>query len=145
LSTTVSNDLLPVVFPELRFKSDSRRIAINKVVIVGLAVVSGYFSYRQLMSPNLSVAIFAQNGVYAYFAAAFVPVLFGMFLPKAKLKVVAPASLMALLVHFGVYYAALTPWMQASVKNPAIPAALAISASLVTGLLLYFWSLRTKK
>jgi len=145
LSTTVSNDLLPVVFPGLRQKSDSQRIALNKLVIVFLAVISGYFSYQQLMSPNLSVAIFAQNGVYAYFAAAFVPVLFGMFLPKATLKVVAPASLIALLVHFGVYYAALTPWMQASVKNPAIPAALAISASLVTGLLLYFSSLSVKK
>lgn len=144
LSTTISNDLLPVFFPGLILKSDKNRVALNRLVIVALAVVSGYFSYQQLLAPNLSVAIFAQNGVYAYFAAAFVPVLFGMFLPKAGLKVVAPASLIALLVHFGVYYAALTPWMQANVKNPAIPAALAISASLLTGGLLYLWSKRTR-
>lgn len=144
LSTTISNDLLPVFFPSLVLKSDKNRVALNRIVIVALAVVSGYFSYQQLLAPNLSVAIFAQNGVYAYFAAAFVPVLFGMFLPKAGLKVVAPASLIALLVHFGVYYAALTPWMQANVKNPAIPAALAISASLLTGGFLYLWSKRTQ-
>jgi len=142
LSTTISNDLLPVFFPNLLLKSDKNRIALNKLVIVVLAGVSAYFSYQQLVEPNLSVAIFAQNGVYAYFAAAFVPVLFGMFLPKAGLKVVAPASFAALLVHFSVYYAALTPWMQASVKNPAIPAALAISASLLIGGLLYLGTKR---
>lgn len=144
LSTTISNDLLPVFFPNLLLKSDKNRIALNKLVIVVLAGVSAYFSYQQLVAPNLSVAIFAQNGVYAYFAAAFVPVLFGMFLPKAGLKVVAPASFAALLVHFSVYYAALTPWMQASVKNPAIPAALAISASLLIGGLLYLGTKRTE-
>ncbi len=144
LSTTVSNDLLPAFFPGLLQQTDAKRIALNKLVIVVLAIASGYFSFQQLVLPNLSVAIFAQNGVYAYFAAAFVPVLFGMFLPKATLNVVAPASLIALLVHFGVYYAELTPYMQAGVKNPAIPAALAISASLLTGLLLYQWSKRTK-
>ncbi len=144
LSTTVSNDLLPAFLPKLANKSDSRRIGVNRMVIVILALVSGYFSYQQLIAPNLSVAIFAQHGVYAYFAAAFVPVLFGMFLPRASLKVVAPASLLALLVHFGVYYGELTPYMQAEVKNPAIPAALAISASLLTAGILYLLSRRTK-
>lgn len=144
LSTTISNDLLPALFPAVLQKTDAHRMAINKIVIVVLALVSGYFSYQQLVAPNLSVAIFAQNGVYAYFAAAFVPVLFGMFLPQAGLKVVAPASIMALVVHFGVYYGELTPYMQAVVKNPAIPASLAITASLLTGGSLYLWSKRSK-
>lgn len=144
LSTTISNDLLPTIFPGLIQKSDTQRMSINKMVIVVLALVSGYFSYQQLVAPNLSVAIFAQNGVYAYFAAAFVPVLFGMFLPQAGLKVVAPASLIALLVHFGVYYGELTPYMQSGVKNPAIPAALAVTGSLITGSILYVWSKRKK-
>jgi sodium/pantothenate symporter len=35
-----------------------------------LAVVSFILSWEQIQHPALSVAIFAQNGVYAYFAAA---------------------------------------------------------------------------
>ncbi len=137
LSTTITNDLLPPLSSGVRGLADKKRMQLNRLVIILLAAVSGYFSYQQLVAPNLSVAIFAQNGVYAYFAAAFVPVLFGMFLPQAGLRVVAPASVMALVVHFVVYYAELTPWMQAAVKNPAIPASLAITASLLTGGILY--------
>lgn len=145
ISTTVSNDLLPPLFPALTEWSDRRRIVLNRLIIVAIGLVSALLSARQLLSPSLSVAIFAQNGVYAYFAAAFVPVLFGMFVPRADKKVVIPASVMALLIHFGVYYGELTPWMQAAVKNPAIPAALAISGSLLTALVLYLISSTSKK
>lgn len=145
ISTTVSNDLLPPLFPGLTEWSDRRRIVLNRLIIVAIGLVSALLSARQLLSPSLSVAIFAQNGVYAYFAAAFVPVLFGMFVPRADKKVVIPASVVALLIHFGVYYGELTPWMQAAVKNPAIPAALAISGSLLTALVLYLISSTSKK
>jgi sodium/pantothenate symporter len=55
-------------------------LALNRFVIFVLALVSFTLSYNQLVEPDLSVGIFAQNGVYAYFSAAFVPVLFGIFL-----------------------------------------------------------------
>jgi sodium/pantothenate symporter len=47
-------------------------------------LVSGLpLTWRAAGSPRrLSVAIFAQNGVYAYFAAAFVPVLLGTFVDR---------------------------------------------------------------
>jgi len=139
LSTTISNDLLPAFFPAISQQTDARRVLLNKGVIIVLGLVSLWFSYQQLLAPNVSVAIFAQNGVYAYFSAAFVPVLFGMFLPKAKLLTVAAASATALLVHFGIYYGELTPYMQTAVKNPAIPAAFAILSALGMGILLYRW------
>jgi sodium/pantothenate symporter len=139
LSTTMSNDLLPALFSSLNQQTDARRVLLNKGVIVLLGLVSLWFSYQQLIAPNLSVAIFAQNGVYAYFAAAFVPVLFGMFLPKARLLTVATASATALLVHFGVYYGELSVYMQTAVKNPAIPAALALLAALSVGGIFYRW------
>lgn len=138
LSTTISTDLLPVFKPQILGMADHKRVWLNRAVIVLLAVIGWIFSYRQLVAPNLSVAIFAQNGVYAYFAAAFVPVLFGMFLPKARLITVAAASATALLVHFGVYYGELTWYMQVPVKNPAIPAALALMTALLVGGALYF-------
>ena len=73
LSITVTSDILEPVFGE---KITKNGLVINKVVIVLLAVVSFYFSWNQMKEPNLSVGIFGQNGVYGYFAAAFVPVLF---------------------------------------------------------------------
>jgi sodium/pantothenate symporter len=112
-------------------------IMINKIVIIILAIVSFIFSYQQLINPNMSVAIFAQNGVYAYFSSAFIPVLFGMFLPRTNVKAVYAAAATGLLVHFGIYYGELTPYMQATVKNPAIGSAIAILSSTGIGLILY--------
>jgi len=83
------------------------------------------------------VAIFAQNGVYAYFAAAFVPVLFGTFLNNVSTRAVSIASITAIVVHFGVYYGRITPYMQEPVNNPGVSAALGIVASLVVGYSIY--------
>lgn len=85
----------------------------------------------------MSVAIFAQNGVYAYFAAAFVPVLFGTFLKNVPTTAVVWASITALVVHFGVYYGRIGPYMQEPVNNPGISAAFGITASLIVGGTLY--------
>lgn len=141
LSTTITTDILmkngPVAWKEYMEKSE-RAVMVNKVVIGILALVAFFFSYQQIIAPNMSVAIFAQNGVYAYFSCAFVPVLFGMFLPQVPKKAVFAASITALLVHFGIYYGGLTPYMTGTVRNPAIASSLAIVSSLFMGLLLYF-------
>lgn len=84
----------------------------------------------------LSVIIFAQLGVYAYFAAAFVPVLFGTFLDDAPLSAVATAAMVALTVHYGLYYTgdAWFPYYQTTtVDNPGISTALAIVAATLAG------------
>jgi sodium/pantothenate symporter len=47
-----------------------------------LAVVSFILSWEQIQHPALSVAIFAQNGVYAYFAAALFLYLVRVFQAK---------------------------------------------------------------
>jgi sodium/pantothenate symporter len=106
------------------------------LVIGGLGIVSALLSWRQLVEPDLSVAIFAQNGVYAYFAAAFVPVLFGTFLRHVPRQAPIAATLTAVVVHFSVYYGRLTSYMEAPVRNPAVPGALAICAALGVGLLI---------
>jgi sodium/pantothenate symporter len=88
------------------------------------------------VAPNLSVIIFAQLGVYAYFAAAFVPVLFGTFLDDTPLAAVASAAVVALLVHFGLFYTGhlwFPYYMGVAVKNPGISTALGILAATVTG------------
>lgn len=114
-------------------KGGISEVAFNRIVIAALAVVSFYLSYDQLVNPTLSVGIFAQNGVYAYFSAAFFPVLIGTFMQRVPLIAPVAASVTAVLVHFTIYYGQLTPYMQGPVKNPGIAAALAILASLTVG------------
>lgn len=132
LSITVSSDIIkPLVKERLDFEKWG--IWINKGVIVVLAIVSFFLTREQLLHPNLSVGIFAQNGVYAYFSAAFFPILYGTFKKGTPLLAAVIASFTALLVHFGVYYGGLTPYMEGPVRNPGIAAAMAIVISFVVG------------
>ena len=135
LSITITSDILTPIFGQ---HVETRSVLINRLVIVALAVVSIVLTFEQLVSPNLSVGIFAQNGVYAYFSAAFVPVLFGMFLKRVPLIAPVAASVTSVVVHFAIYYGGLTSYMDAPVRNPGIAAALAILASVIIGFSLYF-------
>ncbi|MFA0961204.1 sodium/pantothenate symporter [Roseivirga sp. BDSF3-8] len=138
LSTTVTADiLLPVFFKNRKENVPVPEVFINRLVIVGLALLAFFFSYRQLMAPDLSVGIFAQNGVYAYFSAAFIPVLFGTFVKNVRLIVPVAGAITAVVVHFSVYYGRLTPYMQEGVRNPGVAAALAICSSVLVSLLIH--------
>ena len=107
-----------------------------------MAVASYLAARAQLLHPNLSVAIFAQNGVYSFFSIAFIPIVFGIFVREASLRTALTGSITALVVYFLVYYA--SPWLITSkgvslgffdhyfsgkVQNPAIAASLAIVIS----------------
>ncbi|WP_258105820.1 sodium/pantothenate symporter [Marinoscillum sp. MHG1-6] len=148
LSSTLTTDLINPLFSKYYdpSKRDQQEIMINKVIIVFLAIISFGLSYQQLISPNLSVGIFAQNGVYAYFSAAFVPVLFGMFIKKnpVGLKTVATASIVAIVTHFGVYYGGFFPMMDQQVNNPAIASTMALIVSLLVGLTFHYFSINKR-
>ena len=137
LSTTITRDIIDPLFGSaLGMESnDHRAIAINRLVIALLAVATIFFSWDQIVNPNLSVGIFAQNGVYAYFSAAFMPILMGMFLTKVPLLAPVAASVTAVIVHFSVYYGQLSiPFTLADGQNPGVAAATAILASVAVGL-----------
>ena len=141
LSATITSDILEPLFKD---RITNHSIVVNKVVIVVLAVVSFILSWQQITNPDVSVAIFAQNGVYAYFAAAFVPVLFGMFLKNVPTRAVFVASVIAIVVHFGIYYGRITPYMQEEVNNPGISAAIAIVISVIAAYILYLFRPKTR-
>ena len=136
ISTNITSDLIRPLFGRF-IGSDRQYVLVNRMVIILLAVVAFWLSGNQLQHPNLSVGIFAQNGVYAYFSAAFVPVLFGIFLKKTPTIAVVGASITAIVVHFGSYYGGFTTYLQGPVRNPAVAATYAILASVSVGLLLY--------
>ena len=137
LSTTITADILrPLLKSRYPAEEDARallEVRINRGVIGALAAVSAALSWDQIVDPSVSVAIFAQNGVYAYFAAAFMPTLLGIFAKDTPRAAAMAASLTAVVVHFGVYYGRLTPYMQTPVRNPGVAAALAIVASAGVG------------
>lgn len=144
LSTSISSDLLKPLAGKWLIRDEQNpqglipAILLNRLVIVVLGVLAIIVSWQQLVAPDLSVGIFAQNGVYAYFSAAFVPVLFGTFVKNVPLRVPVAGAVTATVVHFAVYYGRLTPYMEAPVRNPGIAAALAIlSAVAIAGVL--YW------
>lgn len=131
LSSTITSDILgswlstrPTISPVL----------MNRLVIILLGITSIIISYDQLIQPDLSVGIFAQNGVYAYFSAAFIPVLFGIFMKEVPVQVPIAGTLTALIVHFGAYYGRISSYMEEGTRNPAIAATFAIISSLLVSL-----------
>jgi sodium/pantothenate symporter len=147
LSTTITSDLIKPLTGNRLIKNEKGgllpELIVNRIVIVFLAVVAIAISYQQLIRPDLSVGILAQNGVYAFFSSAFVPVVFGIFFKEVPKAAPIAASVTALVVHFSIYYGRLTSYMQDGTRNPGIASAIAILCSLVVGLTLFF-ALRKK-
>lgn len=147
VSTTITADLVKPLAGK-RIKKESQLVSINKWAIIAMALVTILLSYKQLMQPKLSVGIFAQNGVYAYFSAAFIPVIFGIFLKNVRTRTAMLASITAIVVHFSLYYLLpmavdqygidlgfFTKFMEGKVRNPAIASSAAIVISTITGLI----------
>ena len=110
--------------------AERRALRLGKLTLVALAPVLFVLGYDQL-TPALSVAILAQNGVYGLFAATFAPVLMGVLGVSLRPRVVVAAALTALLVHFGIYYGQIGPYW----NNPAVPATWAVLLSTMVALL----------
>ena len=140
ISTTITSDIIKPLVGKTDLKNE---LMINRLVIGVMATVTIFISYRQLTHPDLSVGILAQNGVYASFSAAFVPLLFGMFLKNVHKTVPIIASVVAIVVHFSIYYGRLTPYMQNPIRNPGVASAIAILCSLLAGGIVYVVTKRT--
>ncbi|MCK9205935.1 MAG: hypothetical protein M0P66_02380 [Salinivirgaceae bacterium] len=156
LSITITSDIVKPLAGH-KIKKEESYITINKLAVIGLAIVSFFIARDQLLHPKLSVAILAQNGVYAYFSVIFIPIVFGIFLKDVGLKAPLFASITALMIHFTVYYGFpvliqnhivdfgyANTYFSGVVRNPAIAAASAIVSSLVVGFLVH-WLNRRKE
>jgi SSS family solute:Na+ symporter/sodium/pantothenate symporter len=134
LSTIFGNDFYGTIArargtaPE---RLQGQLLRVGRIFLVALAPITLLLAWRQIVAPSLSVAIFAQNGVYGLFAATFAPVLFGIFSKRASAPLAFAAAITALVVHFGMYYGGITHYH----NNPAVPATFALVAStLVMGI-----------
>lgn len=139
LSTTITSDI--ILKTETGKKLNA--VLLNRIVIAVLGIASIFLSYDQLVNPKLSVAIFAQNGVYAYFAAAFFPILVGMFFKAVPASAAFSASASAVIVHFLMYYGKISvPLSLSTGENPGVAAAVAIIFSFITGGIVWFFTRR---
>jgi len=130
LSTIFANDLwanLARLSGRAEEQVRARVLRVGRLFLVALAPVTFALAWWQIKAPSLSVAIFAQNGVYGLFAATFAPVLFGIFSERVGKGLAFAAAAVALLVHFGMYYGGVTAYH----NNPAVPAACALVTSLL--------------
>jgi sodium/pantothenate symporter len=133
LSSIFANDFLKGILPARITDAEAwstRSLLYAKIFLIALAPVTLLLSWDQILHPSLSVALFAQNGVYGLFAASFVPVLFGVFVKNTDWKLAFAASLTALIVHFGMYYGEVTVYH----NNPGVTAACALIASVLVAL-----------
>lgn len=145
LSTSITSDILqPITIKMRRPIASNRMVWVNKIVIVALAIVTIIISWDQIQNPKLSVSILALNGVYAYFSAAFVPVLMGIFLKNVNVWAPVIASLSAIIVHFSLYYGKLIIYTQGPVGNPGAAAAIAILVSVVVGFGIHYLGRRKR-
>lgn len=148
VSTTITADIIRPLFGRFFPRDEQKRargeVTINKLVILILGIVAVLLSHRQLLHPKLSVAMFGQAGVYGYFAAAFMPLVFGMFFKKVPVAAPFAAAVVALAVHFIMYYGKVAiPLSKSSGENPAVAASTAIVAAAAVGLAVY-WVFREK-
>lgn len=142
LSTSITNDILEPLVGNKIFQKElfglPPQLAWNRIVIGLMAAIALYLSWDQIVNPKLSVGIFAQNGVYAYFSAAFTPILLGMFFKNVPKIAPIFASVSAVVVHFTMYYAKLTvPFTKATGENPGVAAAVAIIIGVIVGFVTY--------
>jgi sodium/pantothenate symporter len=147
VSTSITSDIIKPLVGANKL-SDAAQIRINKAAIIALGVVAWFIARGQIINPNLSVAILAQNGVYAFFSAAFIPVIFGIFVKDIKTHIPFAATITAVVVHFTVFFG-LEPLVEAGwnfgffnqflvgpVKNPAIASSTAIVISTLVAFIL---------
>lgn len=142
VSSTITND---IILPLSKRKyTENTKKNINRIVILAMIFVTIIISYDQLVNPNLSVGIFAQNGVYLFFSAAFIPVLYGIFFKEVPKQAPLLATITAVVVYVAIYYGELISYYAGvSVKNPAIAGAIAVMASVVVGVV-SIWIFKNK-
>jgi len=136
LSTIFSIDLIGERSKKI-FGQDSEKSLLytTYAVLVIIAIITYAFTLDQFYHPSLSVAIFAQNGIYGLFIATFWPVFLGLFTQYRNSKVIFAATVTALIVHFGMNMLSIGTMS----NNPAVTASAGlVSAGVVIAAFFFF-------
>jgi len=142
LSTITANDLVLNLIDKFSKKDlsekEKMRIALRASHVV-LVLIAGLTFIVTLNPPKL-LGIFGQTGVYGLVLAAVPPLLAGVLFEKANIRLVWTMSVLALLVHFGLYFFGekLFPDSTLAFGNPGVTATLGLAISVIPTLLIQF-------
>lgn len=135
MSTITANDLVLNVIDKFgksqMSEASKMRLAfkVSHIVLILIAVLT----FAVTLNPPKLLGIFGQVGVYGLVLAAVPPLLSGILFKKGTLGLVWSMSILALLVHFGLYFFGerLFPNSTLSFGNPAVTATIGMGLSII--------------
>lgn len=140
ISTITANDLVLNVLSRRKAKMSEEKqmklaLRAGHIVLIVMAVLVFFVA----LNPPKLLGMFGQVGVYGLVLAAVPPLLVGVLFERPKITVVWAMSVLALLVHFGLYFFGeqLFPNSSLAFANPGLTAAIALLISIVPSLLLH--------
>jgi SSS family solute:Na+ symporter/sodium/pantothenate symporter len=147
ISTITANDLiLNLVSKSGKTEADHEQVMrmalkASQIVLVAIAVLVFFLA----LNPPKLLGIFGQLGVYGLVLASVPPLLIGILFDRPSLKLVWSMSVLAVLIHFGLYYfgKSLFPESTFAFSNPGATATVGLLASVLPALLIQF--IQTKK
>ncbi len=112
----------------------------SHIVLVVIAVLV----FLVTLNPPKLLGIFGQTGVYGLVLAAVPPLLAGVLFQKVKLRLVWAMSVLALAVHFGLFFFGekLFPQSTLAFGNPGVTATIGLAASVLPTLVFHFFKKR---
>ena len=125
LASIFSHDIVRPTLQALG-RSAVDELTLARVFFALLVPVTSVLAWRQLLSPSLSVIIFAFNGILALTAAVVPAILFGMYSKSASARAAFLSAAAALVTFYGMVALRLTKYH----TNPMIPGTIAIFGGL---------------
>ncbi|PHN06530.1 sodium:solute symporter family transporter [Flavilitoribacter nigricans] len=144
ISTITANDLVLNLIDKTGAGklSESRKMEIafraSHIVLIVIAVLV----FLVTLNPPKLLGIFGQVGVYGLVLAAVPPLLAGVLFQKTNIRLVWSMSVVALVVHFGLYFwrQDLFPDSRLAFGNPGLTAAFGLMFSVIPTLLIQAFS-----
>jgi SSS family solute:Na+ symporter/sodium/pantothenate symporter len=135
LSTISANDLVLNLIKRFGKTqlSEEKRMALAYKLSHAILIAIAAAAFLICLNPPKLLGIFGQVGVYGLAVAAVPPLLGGVLIRRITLSRVWSASVMGLIVHFGLYFfgAKLFPNVNLAFANPSVTASIALIVSVI--------------
>jgi Na+/pantothenate symporter len=140
ISTITANDLVLNLLDKSGKKGMSQEekmkfaFKVSHIVLIVIAILTFFIT----LNPPKLLGIFGQVGVYALVVAAVPPLLVGILFEKVAIKVVWIASIIALCIHFLLYFFGkeLFPNAGLAFGNPGVTATIGFLISIIPTLII---------
>ena len=140
ISTITANDLVLNLLDKKNSKLDKTQkmklaYQSSHVVLIVIAILTFFVT----LNPPKLLGIFGQAGVYGLVLAVVPPLIAGIFFKKANMTFVWFMSILALIIHFGLFFFGKTIFQDAlAFSNPAVPATFGLLLSVIPTLVFHF-------